>query len=114
MKYRFSQVWARVLGTLGILIVGVGVGLAGLVMAGDPAPLGLEAGFRGLVAASCLVAGVLVGGSLVAAGQVLDAFLDQGRVLRRIHRRLAAWERVRSEDAEIRAFRDRGRSGRAG
>jgi len=114
MKYRFTQVWARVLAMLGILIVGVGIGLAGLVAMSDPAPLGVGAGARGLLAAACLMSGVVLGGSVIAAGQALDAFLDQRRLLHRIHRRLAVWERERREEAEIRAFRERGRGGRAG
>jgi hypothetical protein len=99
---------------LGIVIIGLGLGLAGLALMTDPGAFGLPPASRGPLAAVCLTGGLLLGGSVVTLGQVLDAFLDQRRLLSRIERRLAIWERERQEDAAVRAVRERGRGGRAG
>jgi hypothetical protein len=114
MKYRWSRWWAHVVATLGVVVIGLGLGLAGLALMTDLGSFGLTDARRVALAAACLSAGLLLGGSIITTGQVLGAFLDQRRLLHRIHRRLATWERERREEADVRAVRERGRSGRAG
>jgi hypothetical protein len=113
MKDSFTRAWARAHVLVGAALVTLGVGLGGLALLVDLRSLGIPVGGRLPVAAVCLLAGVVLGGWVIVLGQLLDAVLDQRRLLRRIDRRLRAWEVERREAAEIQAFQEQ-RSRRGG
>lgn len=113
MKYGFTRVWARVHILVGLLVLALGIVAAGFALALDLRGLGVEPTGRALLAAGCLLVGLGAGGWAVVIGQLLEAFLDQRRLLRRVERRLAQWEAERREEAELRMVGERGRRGGA-
>jgi hypothetical protein len=95
MTFRFTSGWAQVLVVLGSVAIVLGVLLAAAV-AVVPLPwtdqkLGTIE--RVAFAATILAAGVAVGGSLIALGQLMLAFLDIRQNLERLTLRL-----VREDD----------------
>jgi hypothetical protein len=96
MTFRFTAGWAHVLVTLGIVIIVVGVLLA-LAVAVVPVPwtdqkLGTIE--RVGLAATLLAAAVALGGSLVATGQFMLAFLNIRENLERLTLRLVGEDDV--------------------
>jgi hypothetical protein len=96
MTFRFTTGWAHVLLTLGIVLIVVGVLLA-VAVAVVPLPwthqkLGTIE--RVSLAALVLAAGVAVGGSLVAMGQLMLAFLNIRENLERLTLRLVGEDDV--------------------
>ena len=91
MNDRFTRFWARLLVILGVVIVVVGILLAMVALVVEM-PWGSITGQavleRVLVALSLVVSGVLAGSPFIVFGQLLLIFLDQRRLLARIHRRL--------------------------
>ena len=53
---------------------------------------------RLLTAAVAVVGGLLLGAPLILIGQLVQVFLDQRRLLGRIHRRLRRWEDERESE----------------
>jgi hypothetical protein len=97
-RYRFTLFWASVLVGLGVGVMAMGVVCAGLLLLlpdGIPVPY---PGPRLLAAAVAVVGGLLVGAPLILIGQLVQAFLDQRRLLGRIHRRLRRWEDERESE----------------
>jgi hypothetical protein len=112
MRLGFTRIWARVHILVGLLVFALGLLAGVLTLVLDLRRMGIEPTGRALLAAGCLLVGVGVGGWAVVIGQLLEAFLDRGRLLRRIDRRLARWETERQEEAELRMGRRPGPPGR--
>src|SRR5262249_35218628 len=102
MRFGFTRIWARVPILVGLLVFARGLLAGVLALMLDLRGMGIEPTGRALLAAGCLLVGVGVGGWAVVIGQLLEAFLDRGRLLRRIDRRLTRWETERQEAAELR------------
>lgn len=97
-RYRLTQFWASVLVGLGfaVLVVGLlGGGLLVLLQNEIPIPAPWS---RPLVAAIAAVGGLILSAPLILAGQLVQIFLDQRRLLGRIHRRLQRWEDERESE----------------
>jgi uncharacterized SAM-binding protein YcdF (DUF218 family) len=83
---------------LGIAFMVIGLVSAGLLML-LPAEIPIPAPWsRPLVAAVLVVGGLLVAAPLILTGQLVQIFLDQHRLLGRIHRRLRRWEDERESE----------------
>jgi hypothetical protein len=106
MKYQFTVVWAYLL-----MAVGLGLILAGLafgILLGTLGQKGLlgfkpvdDVVVRVTAALLIVVAGLLVGGPILVAGQLLRLFVDQRRLLVQINRRLSRWDsRIASRSVE--------------
>jgi uncharacterized SAM-binding protein YcdF (DUF218 family) len=107
-RFRFTAFWASVLVGLGFAFAVVGVVGAGLLLlleAEIPVPPPWS---RPLVAAVVLVGSLVVAAPLVLTGQLAQIFLDQRRLLGRIHRRLRRFEDER-EAERTHPMRGRGR-----
>ena len=102
MKYRFVSVWAAFHVVLGSLIVAGSLVVAGaLVVRAVPAGvLPIVAGWEPLMALAAVLAGLFVGAPFIVSGQLLQVFLDQRRLLGRIHGRLRQLERLQRERDE--------------
>ena len=91
MNDRLTRLWARLLVIMGVVIVVLGVLLA-MVALFVEMPWGSITGQavleRMFVALSLVVSGILAGSPFIVAGQLLLIFLDQRRLLARIHRQL--------------------------
>ncbi len=112
--YRFTSFWAALQVVTGLAILALAVTLAALVLSGSVSfGLPLDTAFPGARSAAALfvvLAGVLLGAPSVVAGQLLQIFLDQRRLLRLVHRRLRAIdEREAERDASQRAAARAGR-----
>lgn len=107
MKYRFSRLWARVLVVVGVLIVVLGVLLGILSVFTDQSATGMASKddvlSRAVVAVILIVSGLLVGGPLIVTGQLLEIFLDQRRLLARIHRSLRSALARNEPDSPVRS-----------
>jgi hypothetical protein len=114
MKDGFTRAWSRAHVLVGIALVVLGLGLGGLAAVADLGQLNLPARARLPIVLGAVLGGVVLGGWAIVLGQLLDAILDQRRLLRRIDRRLRTWEVERREDAHIRNFQEqKNRRGRA-
>lgn len=112
--YRFTSFWAALHVVMGLAILALAVALAALVLAATVSfGLPLDTAFpgaRALAALFVVLAGLLLGAPSVVAGQLLQIFLDQRRLLRLMHRRLRAIdEREAERDAIQRAAARGGR-----
>ena len=97
-RYRFTVFWASVLVGLGVGAMATGVVCAGLlVLLPDQIPIPYPLP-RLLAAAVVVVGGLLVGAPLILIGQLVQVFLDQRRLLDRIHHRLRRWEDERESE----------------
>lgn len=97
-RFRFTTFWASVLVGLGFAfaVVGiVGAGLLVLLPADIPVPPPWS---RPLVAGVVLVGGLIIAAPLILTGQLVQIFLDQRRLLGRIHRRLRRFEDERETE----------------
>ncbi len=97
-RYRFTLFWASVLVGLGVGVMAMGVVCAGLLLLLPdriPVPYPWP---RLLAAAVAVVGGLLVGAPLIMIGQLVQVFLDQRRLLGRIHHRLRRWEDERESE----------------
>jgi hypothetical protein len=120
MPYRFTQVWARLLGVCGMAVMVASlIGAAALVYLG-PVPLGLSAEpagsqlwlTRAALAVACVALGFLVGGFLMVVGQLMRLLLHMGRLLARMEHRMRSWEgKLIQLFEEQPAVRKRGRPG---
>jgi hypothetical protein len=106
MKDGFTRAWSRAHVLLGIALVALGIGLGGFAAIADLGQLNIPARARLPVVVGAVLGGVVLGGWAIVLGQVLDAILDQRRLLRRIDRRLRAWEVERREEADIRSYQE--------
>jgi len=96
--YRFARFWASVLVGLGFGVMAMGVVSAGLLLL-LPDQIPVPYPWPRLLAVAVLVAGgLLVGAPLILAGQLVQVFLDQRRLLGHIHRRLRRWEDERESE----------------
>jgi heme exporter protein D len=97
-RYWFTRFWASVLVGLGVGVMVLGIAGAGLLLF-LPEQVPLPYGRSPILAAAvALAVGLLVGAPLVLVGQLVQVFLDQRRLLARIHRRLSRWEDEREAD----------------
>ena len=97
-RYRFTQFWASVLVGLGVGVMAMGAVSAGLLLL-LPNQIPVPSPWpRLLAAAVAVVGGLLMGAPLVLTGQLVQIFLDQRRLLGRIHRRLRRWEDERESE----------------
>ena len=91
MNDRFTRLWARLLVIMGVVIVVLGVLLAMVALVVEM-PWGSITGQavleRVIVALSLVVSGILAGSPFIVFGQLMLIFLDQRRLLVRIHRQL--------------------------
>lgn len=91
MKYRFSAIWAAVHIGIGVTIIAASLGVAGLVLFGAGFGVTLPggaSGWEGLVALVIVLGGILLGSPLIVAGQLVELFLEQRRLLARVERHL--------------------------
>lgn len=112
--YRFTSFWAALHVATGLAFLALAVALAALVLSGSVSfGLPLDTAFPGARAGAALfvvLVGVLLGAPSIVAGQLLQIFLDQRRLLRLVHRRLRAIdEREEERDAIQRAATRAGR-----
>src|SRR5262245_53076244 len=97
-RYRFTHFWASVMVGLGFAFMVIGLVSAGLLVL-LPAEIPIPPPWsRSLVAAVLVVGGLVLAAPLILTGQLVQIFLDQRRLLRRIHRRLQRWEDERESD----------------
>ena len=97
-RYRFTRFWASVLIGLGVGVMAMGVVCAGLLfLLPDRIPVPYPWP-RLLAPAVALVGGLLLGAPLILAGQLVQVFLDQRRLLASIHHRLRRWEDERESE----------------
>jgi hypothetical protein len=120
MAYRFTHVWARLLGVCGMAVMVASLLGAAALLFLDPARLGLSANLTGgplwltraALAVACAALGVLVGGFLMVVGQLLRLLLHMGRLLARMENRMRSWEgKLIQLFEEQPAVRKRGRPG---
>jgi hypothetical protein len=97
-RFRFTAFWASVLVGLGFAFAVVGLAGAGLlILLPDEIPVP-PPWSRPMVAGVVLVGGLVIAAPLVLTGQLVQIFLDQRRLLGRIHRRLVRFEDERESD----------------
>jgi hypothetical protein len=97
-RYRFTHVWTLVLVGVGLAILSIGVLSAALLLL-VPTEIPVPAPWpRLLVAAAAVVGGLVIAAPLILTGQLVQIFLDQRRLLGRIHRRLRRWEDERESE----------------
>jgi hypothetical protein len=97
-RYRFTLFSASVLVGLGVGVMATGALCAGLLLVlPDQIPVPYPWP-RLLAAAVAVVGGILVGAPLILVGQLVQVFLDQRRLLGRIHHRLRRWEDEREAE----------------
>jgi hypothetical protein len=97
-RYRLTYFWASVLVGLGfaLLVIGLlGGGLLVLLRDEIPVPAPWS---RPLIAAIAVVGGLILSAPLILAGQLVQIFLDQRRLLGRMHRQLQRWEDERESE----------------
>jgi hypothetical protein len=94
VKYRFTRIWARLMVVTGVLFIALGIALGLIAMFTEEwregvtgAQVALE---RALLVGGLIISGVLAGSPFIVFGQLMEIFLDQRRLLRRIHRELRA------------------------
>jgi ribosomal protein L40E len=96
MTFRFTRGWAQMLLVLGIVVIILGVALAGAITVvpipwTDHQPGTIE---RAFLAATVVAGGVVLGGSLIVTGQLLLAFLSLHQNIERLARRFASEDAV--------------------
>ena len=97
-RYRFTHFWASVLVGLGVGVMATGAISAGLLLL-LPDRIPVPYPWSRLLAAAVLVVGsLLMGAPLILTGQLVQIFLDQRRLLGRIHHRLHRWEDERESE----------------
>jgi hypothetical protein len=97
-RFRFTAFWASVLVGLGFTFAVVGVAGAGLlILLPDQIPVPAPWS-RPLAAGVMLAGGLVIAAPLVLTGQLVQIFLDQRRLLGRIHRRLRRFEDERESE----------------
>jgi hypothetical protein len=99
-RYGFTLFWASVLVGLGAGLMAMGAVGAGLLLLMPdwiPVPPPWP---RLLAAAVAVLGGVIAGTPLILAGQLVQVFLEQRRLLERIHRRLRRWEDERESERD--------------
>jgi hypothetical protein len=106
MKDSFTRAWSRAHVLVGIALIVLGIGLGGFAAVADLGSLNIPARARLPLAVGAGLGGVVLGGWVIVLGQLLDVVLDQRRLLRRIDRRLQAWEIERREEADIRSYQE--------
>jgi hypothetical protein len=111
-KHRFTSFWAALLIVGGLAVLVFAMVLAAFVLFGRVSfglPLDTTVpGARVALAGGIAVFGLLLAGPSIVAGQLLQIFLDQRRLLRLIHGRLRAMdEREREREALERAAQQR-------
>jgi hypothetical protein len=97
-RFRFTAFWASLLVSLGFAFAVVGIVGAGLLMllqSDIPVPPPWP---RPLVAAALILGGLIIAAPLVLTGQLFQIFLDQRRLLGRIHRDLRRFEDERESE----------------
>ncbi len=91
-RYRFTRFWARLLVIFGIIAIAVGFASAGVALFTEEwrqGVTGTQAAFeRAAVVGFLVLSGFLAGSPFIVFGELLNIFLDQRRLLGRIHRRL--------------------------
>lgn len=94
MTYRFTRIWAGLMIVIGIVFIAVGIALAGIAMFTEEWRQGVAGGQaaleRAVLVSGLVLSGVLAGSPFIVFGQLLRIFLDQRRLLARIHRQLRA------------------------
>ena len=105
--FRFTAFWASIMVGLGFALAVVGLVGAALLMVVPEIPVP-PPWSRTLVAGALLVGGLVIASPLVVAGQLVQIFLDQRRLLGRIHRRLRRFEEERDSE-RTHPMRGRGR-----
>lgn len=97
-RYRFTALWASVLVGLGFAFAAVGlVGAALLILFQTELPVP-PPWSRPLMAGVVLVGGLVIAAPLVLAGQLVQIFLDQRRLLAGILRSLRRFEDERETE----------------
>jgi hypothetical protein len=96
MTFRFTRGWAQMLFVLGIVVIILGVALAGAISVvpipwTEHRPGTIE---RVFLAVSVVAGGVVLGGSLSVMGQLLLAFLSLHQNVERLARRFASEDAV--------------------
>ena len=96
MTFRFTSGWAQMLLILGVVIMILGVALAGALSVvpipwTDQRPGTIE---RVLLAVLLVAAGVVLGGSIMVMGQLMLAFLSLHRNVERLALRFASEDAV--------------------
>ena len=96
MTFRFTGGWAQMLFVLGIVVIVLGVALAGAFSVvpipwRDHQPGTIE---RVFLAATVVAGGVVLGGSLIVMAQLLLAFLSLHQNVERLARRFASEDAV--------------------
>jgi hypothetical protein len=114
-RYRFTSFWAALHVVGGLALLALSLLLAALVLTGHVS-FGLaldEPTFpaaRFVLGTAVAFLGLLVAGPSIVAGQLLQIFLDQRRLLRLVYRRLRAIDlREREREAVERAQQRKGR-----
>ena len=91
-RHRFTRFWARLMVAVGMVFIGFGAVLAVVALITEDwrqGVTGTQAALeRTVVVGGLLLSGFLAGSPFIVFGQLLDIFLDQRALLRRIHRRL--------------------------
>ena len=96
MTFRFTSGWAQMLLILGVVIMILGVALAGALSVvpipwTDQRPGTIE---RALLAALLVAGGIALGGSIMVMGQLMLAFLSLHRNVERLALRFASEDAV--------------------
>jgi hypothetical protein len=95
--YRFAHFWASVMVGLGLAFMVIGLVSAGLLLL-LPAELPIPSPWSRPSAGVAVVGGLIVAAALTLAGQLVQIFLDQRRLLGHILRRLRRWEDERESE----------------
>jgi uncharacterized membrane protein len=92
MSYRFTRLWARLMVVIGILFIVLGVALGLIALFTEewrPGVTGAQVALeRAVLVGGLVISGFLAGSPFIVFGQLIEIFLDQRRLLRRIERRL--------------------------
>lgn len=100
MSYQFTRIWARASVVVGIGVIALALLLASwLAFAGEPEFERYASGIRILAGLAVSLVGLIVGGTMVVAGQLVSVLLDQRALLAQIHQALTAKAMVGGEVA---------------
>ena len=92
MTYRFTRIWARLMVVIGVLFIVLGVLLGAIALFTEEwreGVTGPQAALeRAVLVGGLVISGFLAGSPFIVFGQLIEIFLDQRRLLMRIHRRL--------------------------
>jgi hypothetical protein len=102
-RYRFTRIWARLMVTVGVLAIALGVVSAAVALFTEEwrqGVTGTQAALeRTVVVGGLVLSGFLAGSPFIVFGQLLEIFLDQRALLTRIHRRLRRGDAARATQA---------------